>query len=222
MNRFVFARIARFVLHLHYDVHLSGMECMHDGCVHLVMPNHPAFIDPLILFSECGDVPLRPMVDERFFRNPLFRIVLAMADAVLVPDLEKTHDRVHGAEQARRLTQIAVDALAEGKEIAFYPSGHVKLVDREVIGNRRLAYEVCRQLPDNVEVVLVNTRGLEQSYWSKLRPKNVCLRRRVDMHFGVMTGQVREWAATCDRRTFNAHLEDWYNGVFEDGKCANP
>lgn len=211
MNRYTFAKIARFVLHLHYDVRTTGMECMHDGRVHLVLPNHPAFIDPLILFSECGDVPLRPMVDERFFRNPLFRKVLNMAGAVLVPDLEKTHNRERGAEQAKHLTQIALDALVMGQEMAFYPSGHVKLVDREVIGNRRLAYEVCGQLPNNVEIVLVNTRGLEQSLWSKLRPKNIRLRRTVHMHFEVMTDQVREWAAQCDRRTFNSHLEDWYN-----------
>ena len=211
MNRFIFARFARFILHLHYDVHTTGMECMHDGKVHLVLPNHPAFIDPLILFSECWDVPLRPMSDERFFRNPLFRKVLSMADAVSVPDLEKTHDRLHSAEQAHQLTQIALDALADGKEIVFYPSGHVKLVDKEVIGNRRLAYEVCRQLPDNVEVVMVHTRGLEQSHWSKLHPKNFRLRRTVHMHFQVMTEPVRTWAQEYDRRTFNSHLEDWYN-----------
>ena len=75
MNRYTFAKIARFVLHLHYKVETDGMECMRDGRVHLVLPNHPAFIDPLILFSECGEVPLRPMVDERFFRKALFRKV---------------------------------------------------------------------------------------------------------------------------------------------------
>ena len=211
MNRYTFAKIARFVLHLHYKVKTEGMECMRDGRVHLVLPNHPAFIDPLILFSECGEVPLRPMVDERFFRKALFRKVLGMADAIVVPDLEKTRDREHGAEQAMRLTGIAVESLAAGKEIAFYPSGHVKLVDKEVIGNRRLAYEVCSQLPEGVEVVMVRTRGLEQSHWSKLKPKSCRLRRTVRMHFEVMTEEVKAWAETCNRREFNEHLEEWYN-----------
>ena len=211
MNRYTLAKIVRFVLHLHYDVRTTGMDCMYDGRVHLVLPNHPAFIDPLILFSECGDIPLRPMSDERFFRNRLFRKVLNMADAVPVPDLEKTHDREHGAEQARQLTDIALNALREGKEMVFYPSGHVKLVDKEIIGNRRLAYEVCRQLPEGVEVVMVRTRGLEKSRWSKLHPKDIRLRRTVYMHFEVMTDTLREWASHCDRRTFNSHLEEWYN-----------
>lgn len=210
MDRFRLAKIVRWVLHLHYDVRLSGVECMYDGCVHLVLPNHPAYIDPLILFSECSEVPLCPMVDERFFRNALFRRVLRMANAVLVPDLEKTHDRVNGVAQAKHLTDIAVTSLQEGRDMVFYPSGHVKLTDCEIIGNRRLAYEVIQQLPDNVEVVMVCTRGLESSRWSKLRPKKWHWRRRVRMHFAVMTDQLKSWA-TEDKRSFNAHLEEWYN-----------
>lgn len=210
MTRLSFAKTMRRILHLHYRVQTDGIQCMYDAKTHLLLPNHPAFIDPLILFSECAEVPLRPMVDERFFRNPIYRRVLALGDAILVPDLEKSHHRVQDALQARQLTDIVLSSLSQGKEIAFYPSGHVKLIDKEVIGNRRLAYEVCQQLPDNVEVVLVRTRGLEQSHWSKLKPKNFKLRRTVTMHFQVMTQDVKEWAK-LDKRAFNAQLENWYN-----------
>ncbi|MGM9837812.1 MAG: 1-acyl-sn-glycerol-3-phosphate acyltransferase [Paludibacteraceae bacterium] len=211
MNRFTFAAILRRLFHLHYSVHITGMQYMQDGRVHLVLPNHTAFIDPLILLSECGNVPLCPLVDERFFRNPLFRRVLAMADAVLVPDLEQTKQRVEGANIAAELSQKTIASLAAGKEIVFYPSGHVKTIDKEVIGNRRLAYEVCRQLPLDVEVILVNMRGLEQSRWSKLHPKTCVWRRDVYIQFEPMTEQVRTWAQTLDKRQFNTRLEDWYN-----------
>lgn len=218
MNRYTFATIARFVFHLHYDIRMTGKEHILDGRTHLVLPNHTAYVDPVILCAECGTVPLRPMSDERFFRNPISRWVLRMADAIEVPDLEKTggtglRDKV---AQTGTLSRIAIDSLAEGKELIFYPSGHVKTVDREVIGNRRLAYEVCRELPDNVEVILVRMRGLEQSIWSKLRPKNFRWRRTVTIHFEPMTEQVREWATTLSRREFNQRLEQWYDQGLPD------
>lgn len=211
MNRYTFAHIMRRLLHLHYDVRLSGMEHILDGQVHLVLPNHTAYIDPILLLAECGDVPLCPMSDERFFRNPIFRHILAMADAVSVPDLEKTTHRAEGAAAASRLSRIAIDSLTAGKEMVFYPSGHIKTIDKEVIGNRRMAYEVCRELPKGVEVVMVRMRGLEGSLWSKLRPKCLCFRRKVYIHFEPMTAQLCEWATTLPRRDFNKQLEDWYN-----------
>ncbi len=211
MNRYTFAKIARFLLHLHYDVRLSGMEYMQDGRTHLVLPNHTSYSDPLILFSECGNLALSPMSDERFFRNPITRYVLQLAGAIPVPDLEKTTDRSEGASIASGLSRIAIDSLAAGREMVFYPSGHIKTVDREVIGNRRLAYEVCRELPANVEVILVRMRGLEYGFWSKLRPIRPRLRRTVTIHFEPMTAQVREWATTLSRREFNQRLEAWYD-----------
>ena len=116
------------------------------------------------------------------------------------------------AVAASRLSRIAIDSLAEGKQLCFYPSGHVKTVDREVIGNRRMAYEVCRELPEGVRVILCRMRGLESSRFSKLRPKKWKWRRTVTMHFEDHTDDVRAWAQTMDRRTFNEQLEKWYDG----------
>ena len=210
INRFRLARFARAVFHLHYAVEIEGMDNLHDGKVHLVMPNHPAFIDPLLFFAECWDVPLCPMVDERFFRNPFFAPVLKMLNAVVVPDLEKSHRREDVA-QAQQLSAIALNALRAGQDMIFYPSGHVALVPREVIGNRRLAYEVCRDLPDEIEIILVRTTGLQDSIWSKLHPKRWYWRRPIKITCVNMTGTVRQWAQQSDKRTFNQHLEDWYN-----------
>ena len=211
MNRFRLARFARALFHTHYDVEIKGLELLHDGKVHLVMPNHPAFIDPLLLFAECWDVALCPMVDARFFRNRFFLPVLQMLDSVVVPDLEKGRRREDVA-QAQRLTEIALESLRAGKDVLFYPSGHVSLVSREVIGNRRLAYEVCREIPDETEIILVRTTGLEDSLWSKQKTKRLRLRRKVKIECVEMTAEVRHWAtSSLDRRSFNQRLEKWYN-----------
>ena len=164
MNRFTLGKIIKFFLHWHYEVRVEGEELLRDDSVHLVLPNHTAYMDPLILFSELWWLPICPMVDELFMRHWLYGRVLRLGDAIEVPDLNKSAmSREEGVAAASQLSRIAIDSLAAGKQICFYPSGHVKTIDREVIGNRRMAYEVCRELPAGVRVILCRMRGLENS-----------------------------------------------------------
>ena len=220
LNRYTLGKIFKFLLHCHYDIRSTGVELLRDGKTHLVLPNHTAYIDPLILFSEVWDVPICPMVDEAFMRQKVAGWVVRKADAIEVPDLQKELkikneelkiERETKAAAAGKLSRIALDSLAAGKQICFYPSGHVKTVDKEIIGNRRMAYEVCLELPENVRVILCRMRGLESSRWSKLKPKKMKWRRTVTLHFEDHTDDVRKWAQTLSRREFNEQLENWYN-----------
>ena len=214
MNRFTLGKIIKFFLHWHYDVRVEGEELLRDKSVHLVLPNHTAYMDPLILFSELWWLPISPMVDELFMRHWLYGRVLRLGDAIEVPDLNKSAmSREEGVAAASQLSRIAIDSLATGKQICFYPSGHVKTIDKEVIGNRRMAYEVCRELPAGVRVILCRMRGLETSRWSKLQPKKWKWRRTVTLHFEDHTDELRTWAQTLDRRAFNEKLESWYNNI---------
>ena len=214
MNRFTLGKIIKFFLHWHYEVRVEGEELLRDNSVHLVLPNHTAYMDPLILFSELWWLPICPMVDELFMRHWLYGRVLRLGDAIEVPDLNKSAmSREEGVAAASQLSRIAINSLAAGKQICFYPSGHVKTIDKEVIGNRRMAYEVCRELPAGVRVILCRMRGLETSRWSKLKPKRWKWRRTVTLHFEDHTDELRAWAQTLDRRSFNEKLETWYNNI---------
>ena len=214
MNRYTLGKIVKFFFHWHYDVQVVGEELLRDKSTHLVLPNHTAYIDPLILFSEMWWLPISPMVDELFMRKRFYRHILNKADAIEVPDLNKSAmSREEGAAVAGQLSRIVLDSLNAGKQICFYPSGHVKTVDKEIIGNRRLAYEVCRELPEEVHVVLCRMRGLEGSQWSKLKPKKWKWRRPVKIVFEDQTDDVKTWAKTLDRRAFNEKLENWYNNI---------
>ncbi len=214
MNRYTLGKIVKFFFHLHYDIRVTDEELLRDESVHLVLPNHTAYIDPLILFSEEWWLPICPLTDELFMRHWFYGYILRKADAIEVPDLNKSAmSREEGAAVAGQLSRIVLDSLAAGKQICFYPSGHVKTVDKEIIGNRRMAYEVCRELPDNVRVILCRMRGLEGSVWSKLKPKQWKWRRTVTLHFEDHTTDVRTWAQTLTRREFNEKLENWYNKI---------
>ena len=212
MNRYTLGKLVKFFFHWHYDIQVTGEELLRDDSTHLVLPNHTAYIDPLILFSEEWWLPISPLTDELFMRHWFYGYILRKADAIEVPDLNKSAmSREEGVAAASQLSRIAIDSLAAGRQICFYPSGHVKTIDREVIGNRRMAYEVCRELPDNVRVILCRMRGLESSRWSKLKPKQRKWRRTVTMVFEDHTDELRQWAQTLTRREFNEKLENWYN-----------
>lgn len=66
MNRYTLGKIVKFFFHWHYDIRVTGEELLRDKSVHLVLPNHTAYVDPLILFSEMWWLPISPMVDELF------------------------------------------------------------------------------------------------------------------------------------------------------------
>ena len=198
---------------------------------YLVLPNHPAMVDPMLVSVAFWKAPLRPLCDESFFKAGIVAPhVLKTLGAIAVPDLRK-HRTAKGASIARGLGDIVKNTLSDGGNVIFYPSGHIQTEpDREDIGTRQLAYNICGDLPRGVRVIGVRTRGLWGSIWSragrKASPsfvptfiKSVFLwflwspfvpRRRVTMHVEDITDRAREWAKLT-RLEFNARLNEWYN-----------
>ena len=231
--RRVLCATGRWIFRRRYDVRVEGLDLLEEGKTYLVLPNHPAIMDPMLVVSELYRTPLRPLADELFFRNSLVsKKVLSVLDAVLVPDL-RNHATAKGAGIARALNGVVTDALAAGRSVIFYPSGHIWTEEKEEIGTRQLAYNVCKALPENVQVIGVRTLGLWGSIWSRKGRtsspsfvptllKSVLLwvvyqltfhpRRPVSMHLENLTDRVRDWSSLT-RLEFNRRLEDWYNNV---------
>ena len=198
---------------------------------YLVLPNHPAMVDPMLVGVAFWKTPLKPLSDESFFHTGIVAPwVLKTLGAVAVPDLRK-HRTAQGATIARGLGDIVKSTLEDGGNVIFYPSGHIQTEpEHEDIGTRQLAYNMCGDLPEGVRVICVRTRGLWGSIWSrkgrKTSPsfvptfiKSVFLwffwspfvpRRRVTMHIEDMTDRVKEWSKLT-RLEFNRKLEEWYN-----------
>ena len=220
--------IFKDLLHLRYDIKISGIEHLQSKNTLLVMPNHQAVVDPMILFAEFYDYQLRPMVDEAYFNTALTRHILGLFDSIEVPDLSKNRK---GVEQAKQLRNIALESLKRNWNVFFYPSGHITLDGREHIGNRHLAYETCKELPENTTVIGIRTYGLWGSMWSKYKKKKtpnlafnlfksimlilfgivfVMKRRPVTIKIEIITDKVIEWAK-ADKKSFNTQLENYYN-----------
>ena len=202
-----------------------------DNTSFLVLPNHPAMVDPMLVGVTFWKTPLKPLSDELFFHTGIVAPrVLKTLGAVAVPDLRK-HATVKGATIARGLGDIVKSTLEDGGNVIFYPSGHIQTEgEHEEIGTRQLAYNICGDLPEGVCVIGVRTRGLWGSIWSrkgrKTSPsfvptfiKSVFLwffwspfvpHRRVTMHIEDLTDRVKEWSSLT-RLEFNRKLEEWYN-----------
>jgi len=232
--------VGRWVLFRRYDVSVVGPAAPRCGDAansgsaipHLILPNHPAMVDPMLVFASLDAIPLRPLVDEAFFHSGFVAsTVLRTVDAVLVPDLRKNRT-AKGATLARGLGQVVLNALDNGASVIFYPAGHIQTErDHDDIGTRQLAYNICRELPEGVRVLCVRTRGLWGSSWSRSGRKStpaflptllrgvlhwlfICPfvpRRKVTMHVEDMTERVRTWSAEFSRVDFNRRLEMWYN-----------
>lgn len=227
----VFLFTGRWIFSCRYKVSVDGMNAVAQDKPLLVLPNHPAMVDPMLVGAEFWKTPLRPLCDESFFKAGIVApAALRTLDAVAVPDLRKSRS-AKGATIARGLGGIVTDTLAAGGNVIFYPSGHIYTENREDIGTRQLAYNICKELPEGVRVICVRTTGLWGSIWSRKGRtsspafvptfiRSVLLwffvapfipRRKVTMHIEDLTDQLKEWAATGTRLEFNAKLNAWYN-----------
>lgn len=233
--RSVLLCVGQWIFARRYKVIVDGLEVLEDikanNSTVLVLPNHPAMVDPMLVGVTFWETPLKPLSDESFFKAGIVAPrVLKTLGAVPVPDLRKNRSRA-GASIARGLGDIVKNTLKDGGNVIFYPSGHIQTeCEREDIGTRQLAHNICGDLPPNVRVIGVRTRGLWGSIWSRKNLttspafvptfiRSVLLwffwspfvrRRRVDMHIEDITFSVVEWSK-LSRLEFNARLNDWYN-----------
>ncbi len=217
-------------MHTHYRVKYVGRELLKqdESKNLLILPNHTAVVDPLLLFAEMHDVRMQPLVDEGYFRIPVIKHVLGLFDAIEVPDLRLSRK---GVEKVQALGDVISSSLAAGCNVLFYPSGHITTDGRESIGTRQLAYNTCLSLPDHTRVVAIRMTGLWGSQWSRYglnhTPSLVALllksfalifstaiffrpKRDIKIEYIDITADVKAWREE-GKLSFNKHLEELYN-----------
>ena len=198
-------------------------------------------VDPMLVTAELWRTPLKPLADESFFRAGLVAPrVLKTLGAVAVPDLRK-HRTAKGATIARGLEDIVLKTLADGGNVIFYPSGHIQTEpERENIGTRQLAYNICKSafpadatatphsaafgarcargicLPD-LKVIGIRTRGLWGSIWSRAgRTASPAFVPTLVKSFLLWL----IWAPFVPRRRVTLHIEDLTDRVKEWSKLT--
>ncbi|MDR1242264.1 MAG: MFS transporter [Deltaproteobacteria bacterium] len=155
--------IMRLLLSLRYKVTLQGADVLTLPGPVLFLPNHPALIDPFIVYSLIAEYAPRPLADERRMGGFPGRLAGRLLRAILIPDLLK--DGMSGRKGVEAGLKAVAAALKGGDSVLFYPSGRITHSGKEVIGGNSGLTTILRAVPGQ-RVVLVRTSGLWGSSFS--------------------------------------------------------
>ena len=219
--------IARSLLRLRYRVSIDGLEAVlakgRRGV--LLLPNHPAYIDPVILFSHLYPA-LHPhiLADKDNMARPPIRHLVDRLGIQPIPDPSR-----HGTAAQAEIEQVIEQCcrtLREGGNYLLYPAGRIYLSRYENLGGNSAVETVLARVPE-ARVVLVRTTGLWGSRFSKAVDRHpdwakVFIRGigsllanliffgprrevRVELH------EPKDFPHGADRRQLNRYLEAFYN-----------
>ncbi len=168
LKRYLAVLVAWFlrqILRRRYTVELRGFDALLTAQGMLVLANHPAEIDPLVLTSATwSQLRLRALVLQEFYDIRITRGVLWVGNALPIPDLEVTRTVASVRLLKQRLGE-AVAALHAGDNVLLYPSGRLYRGPRESVGNASGTQLILKRFPD-VPVLLVRIRGFWGSSFS--------------------------------------------------------
>ena len=215
----------RLLLGLRYRVTVKGLDAISGPGPILFMPNHPALIDPIIVYSQVANHAPRPLADERQMQGPLGRLAARALHAVLIPDIMK--DGANARQGVEAGMQNVLAALQAGDNVLLYPAGKIYRSARESLGGTSGAAMILQKMP-GLRVVLVRTTGLWGSafgygatgkapHFGRVLLRGalaVCAnllfftpRRPVTVEFV----EAEQLPRSGDKRELNTWLEDFYN-----------
>ncbi|MFH1970121.1 MAG: AMP-binding protein [Verrucomicrobiota bacterium] len=221
--------LARGLLRLRYRIQADGMDrivAQGRGGI-LFLPNHPALIDPFIVWSELSrHFRVGALADKDQMNWPFLRWAAPRAGIRTIPDPLKYGEACQ-ADVERVLTDC-VAGLQRGENLLLYPAGRIYRKGWEDLGGNSAVEYILRQIPE-LRVVLIRTQGLWGSRFSFAyygRPPRVgrvlwrgCLgllangiffgpRRPVSIELTEPADLPR---VARDRGTLNRYLEAFYN-----------
>jgi 1-acyl-sn-glycerol-3-phosphate acyltransferase len=122
----IFWAFCRLLLSFRYRTTVSGLEQLKSlSGPTLVLPNHPAYIDPPLISSHIRlHKPLRPLVFSGTYRMLGLRPLMGLVDAFEVPDMS-AHSRDAQAKVFAMIDSV-VERLNAGDCMLIYPSGRLQ------------------------------------------------------------------------------------------------
>lgn len=227
MINFLIRNGIKALLGLRYRVRVSGLrEIAQRGRRGILfLPNHPAFIDPVIVMSRLHErFAPRALGDkdqmERFY-------IRWFAKRVGVrPMLDLARHGPGAREQVASVVAQCAEGLRSGENLLLYPAGHLYRSHLENLRGNSAVESILRETPQ-ARVVLVRTRGLWGSVFSfadgefpsllggirKCAPYLLANfiffspRRRVTIELV----EPDDFPRTANREQLNAYLERFYN-----------
>ncbi len=216
-----------FILGLRYRIQVKGLDAIrkNDARGILFIPNHPALIDPPIVFSSLFPrFKLRPLADENQITGPLLQRLMKKIRCVTIPDMTmNSRKSKDGVVQA--MAEVAA-GLKQGDQFLFYPSGRVYRSQYESLRGNSGVAQIIKEVPD-VRVVLVRTTGLWGSGSSRASGVKPALFKDIGLKIGaILAGfifftpkrnvlielnEAHDLPGAENRLALNQYLEEFYN-----------
>ncbi len=226
--------LARAVLFLRYRVEVRGLDRLTRDRLNkkqgiLFMPNHPAHMDPLILFLLLWPkYRMRPLVIEYIFRLPILQPFLRLVRALSIPNFDTSVNQLKIKKAETAMLEIA-NGLKKRENFAFYPAGRLKSSGKELLRGSSGAHALVQECPD-ANIVLIRTTGLWGSSFSRallghspplpdtlwhgfktLLKNGIFFTPRRKVLIEIETNPDDFPRSGSSRVDFNRYLENWYN-----------
>jgi long-chain-fatty-acid--[acyl-carrier-protein] ligase len=225
------ARIVRgalkLLLSLRYRIHVGGLEAVRKKgrSKILFLPNHPAFVDPIIVATYLhGTFGVRPVADAEQIERPVIRSLFTHIGGISLPSV--TALGFQGKEGVEAALESVVSGLRNGDNVLLYPSGHLMRSRWSTLGANSAVEYILQAVPD-VRVVLIKTRGLWGSSFGWGGGSDPNLRRvlRQALRTLLLNGlfftprrtveltamEAEDLPSHVDRRALNRYIEEFYN-----------
>ncbi len=225
--------LARALISLRYRVEIKGLDRLTPDKLNkkegiLFFPNHPAHMDPLILFVLLWPkYRMRPLVIEYVYRLSILQPALKLVRALSVPNFDTSVNQIKIKKAEKSFEEIA-KGLKKKENFAFYPAGRLKSSGKELLRGSSGAHGLIQECPE-ANIVLIRTTGLwgssfsrallghspplPQTLWHgcKTLLKNFLFftpRRKVTIEIETNPD---DFPRDAQRVDFNRYLENWYN-----------
>ena len=229
---FFISFVVNILLKLRYRVESNSLQKVlngHEPKGLLILPNHPSYSDPVIVFSQLwSQLRPRPLSWEGNWKNPLMIPFLELANAIPIPDLTRP------SVDARERMKVALLQITQGLQIGqnqiLWPSGKIQRDGVDRLGGNSGVEAITLKAPET-KLLLVRTEGLWGSRFgygftgnapSFTKQSFIVLgwlmgsflffmpKRYLKMHFRLVTPN--EYSA-LDRNGLNRLIEEFYGGT---------
>lgn len=224
----------RFIFWFRYRVTVKGLEKLSPELLNkpggvLFLPNHPGvFVEPtLVALFAWKKYPIRPMIVDHFYHQPIVRQLMDFIDALPIPSFDSSANSIKKKRNEEVISTI-IDGLQKRNNFLVYPAGRTKSQCQEFIGASSATHRIINGAKE-ANIVLVRTKGIWGSSFSraltgKAPPifptlfqnvkyilKNGLFfmpRRRVIIEFEPVP---HDFPYHASRMELNRWLENWYN-----------
>jgi len=163
--------LGRILLSLRYRIQVEGLEAIQQkgGAGILLLPNHPALVDPVILLSHLfRHFEPWTLADKDQIAVPGISWAAERLRAMPLPDPAKYGEASRA--EIQKVLQRGMEALKCGENLMIYPAGRLMRSRFEDLGGNSGVMSILDQVP-RARVVLVRTRGLWGSHFSRASGK---------------------------------------------------